>query len=66
MFLCGEKGLWSSFRGVRKTIEAKGLFCSLHTDRGSHYWTTPEAGGKVDRGRARRSSAGRWPVWGSR
>ncbi len=25
------------------------LFASLYTDRGSHYFTTPEAGGKVDK-----------------
>ena len=49
MFLREEEGTWSSFRGVRETIEAKGLFCSLYTDRGSHYWDTPAAGGKVDR-----------------
>ena len=49
MFFCREEGTWSSFRGVRETIEAKGLFCSLYTDRGSHYWDTPAAGGKVDR-----------------
>ena len=49
MFFCGEEGTWSSFRGVRETIEAKGLFCSLYTDRGSHYWDTPAAGGKVDK-----------------
>ena len=49
MFFCEEEGTWSSFRGVRETIEAKGLFCSLYTDRGSHYWDTPSAGGKVDR-----------------
>jgi len=49
MFLCGEEGTWSSFRGVREVIEARGLFCSLYTDRASHYWNTPEAGGKVDK-----------------
>lgn len=49
MFLCEEEGAWGSFQGVRETIEAKGLFCSLCTDRGSHRWTTPEAGGKVDK-----------------
>ena len=49
MFFCEEEGTWSSFRGVRETIEAKGLFCSLYTDRGSHYWDTPAAGGKVDK-----------------
>ena len=48
MFLCEEEGTWSSFRGVRETVEAKGLFCSLYTDRGSHCWTTPEAGGKLE------------------
>jgi len=50
MFFCEEEGAWSSFRGVRDVIEGWGLFCSLHTDRGSHYWNTPEAGGKVDKG----------------
>jgi len=25
------------------------LPCSIYTDRGSHYWLTPEAGGKVDK-----------------
>jgi len=49
MFLCGEEGTWSSFLGVAETVRAKGLFCSLYTGRGSHYWTTPEAGGKVDK-----------------
>jgi len=27
----------------------RGIFCSLYTDRGSHYWYTPEVGGKVDK-----------------
>ena len=49
MFFCDEEGTQSSFRGVREVIEGQGLFCSLYTDRGSHYWTTPEAGGKVDK-----------------
>jgi hypothetical protein len=44
-----EEGTQSSFRGVRDVIEARGLFSALYTDRGSHYWTTPEAGGKVDK-----------------
>ena len=49
MFFCAQEGTWSSFRGVREVIESQGLFCSLYTDRGSHYWHTPEAGGKVDK-----------------
>lgn len=44
-----EEGTASSFRGVQEVIERKGLFSSLYTDRGSHYWHTPEAGGKVDK-----------------
>ena len=48
MFFVEEEGTASSFRGVRETIESHGLFASLYTDRGSHYWLTPEAGGKVD------------------
>jgi hypothetical protein len=42
-----EEGTMSSFEGVRETIAAKGLFCSLYTDRGSHYFHTPAAGRKV-------------------
>ena len=49
MFFVDEEGTWSSFLGVREVIEKKGLFSSLYTDRGSHYWHTPEAGGKVDK-----------------
>ena len=49
MFFVEEEGTGSSFRGVREVIERHGLFSSLYTDRGSHYWYTPEAGGKVDK-----------------
>ena len=48
-FFVEEEGTWSSFQGVRETIEQRGLFCSFYSDRASHYWTTPEAGGKVDK-----------------
>jgi len=48
-FFVAEEGTWSSFRGVKEVIEEYGLFCSLYTDRGSHYWHTPEVGGKVDK-----------------
>jgi len=49
-FFVEEEGTLSSFQGVREVIERKGLFSSLYTDRGSHYWLTEEAGGgKVDK-----------------
>ena len=48
-FFVEQEGTWSSFLGVRETIAAKGIFASLYTDRGSHYWYTPKAGGKVDK-----------------
>ncbi len=44
-----QEGTVSSMQGVATVIRTRGLFCSLYTDRGSHYWTTPEAGGKVDK-----------------
>jgi hypothetical protein len=34
---------------LRQVVERKGLFCALYSDRGSHFWFTPKAGGKVDR-----------------
>ncbi len=49
MFFVEEEGTWSSLRGVREVIEARGLFSAFYSDRGSHYWPTPEAGGKVDK-----------------
>jgi transposase len=49
MFLVEEEGTLSSFQGLIETIAAKGLFCALYTDRGSHYFRTPEAGGKVSK-----------------
>ena len=49
MFFVEQEGTYSSFKGVKETIEKQGLFCSFYSDRGSHYWLTPEAGGKVDK-----------------
>ena len=48
-FLVEEEGTWSSFRGLSEVIETHGLFSSLYTDRGSHYFHTPKAGGKVSK-----------------
>lgn len=49
LFLVAEEGTVSSLRGVREVVEAHGLFCSLYTDRGSHYFETPQAGGRVSK-----------------
>ena len=48
-FLVDEEGTASSLRGVREVVAQHGLFCSLYTDRGSHYFETPEAGGRVSK-----------------
>ena len=50
MFFVEEEGTQSSFQGIKDVIKNHGVFASLYTDRGSHYWHTPEAGGKVDKG----------------
>ena len=47
-FLVEEEGTASSFAGVAAVISKHGLFASLYVDRGSHYFVTPTAGGKVD------------------
>jgi len=49
MFFVAEEGTQSSLRGVREVIDKRGLFSSFYSDRGSHYWHTPEAGGPVDK-----------------
>ena len=48
-FLVDEEGTMSSLRGLVEVIERHGLFMELYTDRGSHYFFTPEAGGKVSK-----------------
>jgi len=47
--LVAEEGTASTFRGLEEVFGRHGLPLSLYTDRGSHYFSTPAAGGKVDR-----------------
>jgi transposase len=49
MVFVEQEGTASSFLGINRVVETHGLFCSLYTDRASHYWYTPEAAGKVDK-----------------
>jgi hypothetical protein len=49
LFFTDQEGTASSLRGLKEVILAHGLPCSIYTDRGSHYWLTPKAGGKVDK-----------------
>ena len=46
-FLVEEEGTASTFRALKQVFCDKGMPSSLYTDRGSHYFHTPEAGGKV-------------------
>ena len=48
-FLVEEEGTMSSFSGLLAVIAEQGLPCALYTDRASHCFHTPEAGGKVDK-----------------
>ena len=41
----------SSFQGLAEVFAAHGLPCGFYTDRASHYFHTPEAGGRVDKGK---------------
>ncbi|HVP54434.1 MAG TPA: ISNCY family transposase [Candidatus Eisenbacteria bacterium] len=46
--LVEEESTVTVMTALREVIERKGLFCALYSDRGSHFWHTPKAGGKVD------------------
>jgi len=50
-FLVEEEGTVSTFRALREVFGTKGLPVSLYTDRGSHYFFTPNAGEAVDKER---------------
>src|SRR6201987_788778 len=46
--LVEEESSWTVMAGLKEGIERKGVFCALYSDRGSHFWLTPKAGGKID------------------
>jgi transposase len=47
--LVEQEGTLTVMAGLKEVIEEHGLFCSLYTDRGSHFFHTPKAGGPVDK-----------------
>jgi hypothetical protein len=46
--LVEEESTVTVMAALWEVIERKGLFCALYSDRGSHFWLTPKAGGAVD------------------
>lgn len=49
--LVDEESTATVMAGLRDVVERKGVFCSLYSDRGSHFWHTPKAGEAVDKQR---------------
>lgn len=49
--LVEEESTRTVMAGLREVIEKKGAFCSLYSDRASHFFETPKAGEAVDRNR---------------
>lgn len=47
--LVDEESTRTVMAGIREVVEKKGIFCSLYSDRASHFWLTPKAGEPVDR-----------------
>ena len=43
-----EEGTRTLMPAVQEVIEQQGIFCALYSDRASHFFVTPQAGGKVD------------------
>src|SRR3974390_676639 len=56
--LVEEESTATVMAGLREVIERQGLFCALYSDRGSHFWLTPQAGGKVDSHRVTQGGRG--------
>lgn len=46
--LVEEESTRTVMRALRSVIEARGLFCALYSDRGSHFFVTVKAGERVD------------------
>lgn len=49
--LVEEESTTTVMAALREVVEQRGIFCSLYSDRGSHFWLTPKAGEAVDRQR---------------
>src|ERR1700731_4864560 len=49
--LVEEESTATVMAGVREVVERKGVFCSLYSDRASHFFLTPKAGEAVDKER---------------
>jgi len=49
--LVEEESTRTVMTALRTVIEAKGLFCALYSDRGSHFFVTVKAGERVDKSR---------------
>jgi transposase len=49
--LVEEESTRTVMAGLKTVIRIQGLFCSLYSDRGSHFFVTPKAGEKVDKNR---------------
>jgi transposase len=49
--LVREEDAITCMRVLRTTVEKKGIFCSLYTDRASHFFHTPKAGEDVSKER---------------
>ena len=49
--LVEEEDTRSSMTVIRDCVKKHGIFCSLYTDRGSHFALTPKQGAPVDRSR---------------
>ena len=46
--LVDEENTRESMLALRYTVQTKGLYCSVYSDRAGHFFHTPKAGGKVD------------------
>jgi transposase len=49
--LVEEESTMTVLRALREVIERQGIFCAMYSDRASHFFWTPRAGGKVDAAR---------------
>src|SRR5580700_7534296 len=46
--LVEEESTMTVLGALRQIVEPEGIFCALYSDRASHFFWTPRAGGKVD------------------
>jgi len=60
--LVEQESTMTVMAGLKETVETKGVFCSLYSDRASHFVFTPKAGARPEKGHLTQVGRALWQL----